>query len=284
MEKKEQIGHIVDLFAKVIALIVSLSLALSFLWDWAFFKACGLKFSQIPMSIEDHAQGVLIWAMPATITGGGLYFIGALLTARVEQGLTEEEIVKSSPNPSLAAARRRRPWIFILAMCVLITVSYMFFGDSFFVGAWSVGIPGTWIVVANWLNSHPRIIQRRSAFIRVLIEWVPIILWYVFATGYLSARSLLENSNPKQTIYLSGSSQPVIPATVLRTLDRGVLIEDKDTQHIAFIPWPSIRRIVENEKPHEVKYQGLACEYFHLCMGNKLSGKPIKAPSAGSLR
>ncbi len=284
MEKKEQIGHILDLSAKVIALIASISLALSFLWDWAFFKACGLNFSQIPMSIEDHAQGVLMWAMPAVITGGGLYFIGALLNARIQQGLTEEEIVKSSPNPSLAAARRRRPWIFMLAICVLVAVSYMLFGDLFFAGVWSVGIPGTWIVVANWLTSHPRIIQRRSAVVRVSIKGLPIILWYVFAAGYLSARSLLDNSNPKQTIYLSGSSQSVIPAMVSRTFERGVLIEDKDTQHISFIPWPSIRRIVENEKPHEVGYQGLACEYFHLCMGNKLSGKHFRVPSAGSLR
>lgn len=284
MEKKGQIGHILDLSAKLIALIASISLALSFVWDWAFFKACGLNFSQVPMSIEDHAQGVLIWAMPTIITSGGLYFIGALLNARIQQGLTEEEIVKSSPNPSRAAARARRPRIFMLATCVLITVLYMLFGDLFFAGAWSVGIPGTWIVVANWLNSHPRIIQRRSAVARVLIVWLPIILWYVFAMGYRSARSFLDNSNPKQTIYLSGSSQSVIPATVLRTLERGVLIEDKDTRHISFIPWPSIRRIVENEKPHEVGYQGLACEYFHLCMGNKLSGKHVRAPSAGSLR
>ncbi len=284
MEKKAQIRHVLDLSAKVIGLIVSTSLALSFLWDWAFFRACGLNFSQIPMSIEDHTQGVLIWAIPSIITGGSLYFIGAQLTARLQQGLTEEEIVKSSPNPSRAAARRRRPWIFTLAMCVLVTVLYVLFGDLFFAGAWSVGIPGTWIVVANWLNGHRRIIQRRSAIVRVLVVGAPVILWYVFATAYLSARSLLGDSNPKQTIYLSGSSKSMIPATVLRTLQRGVLVEDKDTQHISFIPWPSIRRIVENENPYEVGYQGLACEYFHLCMKGQVAGKRIRVPWVGSIR
>ena len=53
----------------LVGVIASLSVIVSFIYDWGFFWALGISFSQAPTTITDHVQSWIIW-LPRVIVIG----------------------------------------------------------------------------------------------------------------------------------------------------------------------------------------------------------------------
>ena len=80
----------------VFALAASVSVIVSFVYDWGFFSTLGIGFAQAPTAISDHLRSWLIW-LPLVITPVLILLAHELLMSRLERGLTDEEIVESLP-------------------------------------------------------------------------------------------------------------------------------------------------------------------------------------------
>ncbi|NJO35949.1 MAG: hypothetical protein HC869_25610 [Rhodospirillales bacterium] len=86
--------------ATLLGLLVSLSVAASICFDWGFLHALDLGFADVPSSIADHARSALLW-LPVAALAVLWNFAYRLVASRVEDGLTEAEILASSSNPGL---------------------------------------------------------------------------------------------------------------------------------------------------------------------------------------
>lgn len=158
-----------DLIAKLVGLAASISLAASLIFDWGFYSALNLSFLEVPSGLSDHARSALIW-FPKVVTAFGGLFVFEMLTRRIEQGMTEEEIVRSSSNPQRTKRLRDGPYRMIAYISVFIVIAYVLLGDIF-LGGLPIGLIVSWFIFSGWAQSHPRIMERRPLHLRLLCSW-----------------------------------------------------------------------------------------------------------------
>ena len=82
----------------IISFLTSALLVLSVVYDFTYLSALNLSFSQIPTTISDHVRSALLWA-PLLFLGLFSYFFFEMVLKRAEKGMSEEEIINTSPNP-----------------------------------------------------------------------------------------------------------------------------------------------------------------------------------------
>ena len=98
-----------DLIAKLVGLAASASLVLSVIFDWGFYSALSLSFLEVPSGLSDHVRSALIW-FPKVVAAFGGIFVFEMLTKRIEQGMTEYEIVQFTTNPKRTKRFRDVPY------------------------------------------------------------------------------------------------------------------------------------------------------------------------------
>lgn len=245
-----------DLLAKLVGLVASASLALSVIFDWGFYSALNLSFMQVPSGISDHVRSALIWFPKVVATLGGLV-VFEMLTKRIEQGMTEEEILQSSSNPERTKRLRDGPYKVIAYIAVFIVVAYILLGDIF-LGGLAFGLIVCWFVFSAWAQSHPRIVERRAIYLRFAVHFLPPIAIWLFFAGYGDAVTMFRNTAPALKLTVTNTSSPV-PVTLLRHLDRGLLVKEVNNS-ISFIPWSEIRRA--ETTGHYIPSKGVLCSWF----------------------
>ena len=252
----------IDSSGKAVGVIAAASLASSIIYDWGYFYALDLSFSEIPTTLADHIRSSLVWAPVIAFTAFLITFY-QLLTRRIERGLTEEEIIESSPDPERTRKMRSRPYKVILILAFIILISYIFFGEIF-----SMGLPTALVIIwfwfSSWANRHPRILQRRSLAILFMIHWIPpFVIWMGFF-GYNAARNQIKEEQPSHIVYLNEVPQKVLNTNVLRSFERGMIVKTPGENNITFLAWPSIQTI--QSKYERKPFRGILCNWFNLCL------------------
>ena len=138
------------LSARVGALLAvsgSAGVVISFVYGWGFFFALGIPFSEAPTAISDHVRGWLIW-LPIFVAPALIILSHELLASRIEQGLTEEQIIESSPDPERTRRRRSRPWKFVDGLAVVLLLLWLVFGELF-ADARFFAFPVVWMVFSG---------------------------------------------------------------------------------------------------------------------------------------
>lgn len=245
-----------DLTAKFVGLAASISIAASLIFDWGFFFALNLSFLEIPSGLSDHVRSALIW-FPKVVTAFGGYFVFEMLTKRIEQGMTEEEIIKSSPNPERTARLRDGPYKLIAYSSAFLVIAYVLVGDIF-LGVLPFSLIMLWFIFSGWAQSHPRIIERRPFHLRLIAHFLPPIVIWLFFAGYSDAVKMFQSTLPSAQLTLTNATSPK-PATLLRQLDRGLLIKEPDNT-VSFRPWSEIREIETSGK--YVPSKGILCSWI----------------------
>jgi hypothetical protein len=245
-----------DLIAKLVGLAASASLALSVIFDWGFYSALNLSFLEVPSGLSDHVRSALIWFPKVVAAFGGL-FVFEMLTMRIEQGMTEEEIVQSSSNPQRTKRLRDAPYKMGVYIAVFVVIAYVLLGDIF-LGTLPFGLIVSWFVFSAWAQSHPRIIERRPLHFRVAAYFLPPTAIWLFFSGYGDAVRMFHNTTPdlKLTVANTTSSEPV---TLLRQLDRGLLVKEANNT-ISFRPWSEIKKVETSGR--YVPSKGVLCSWF----------------------
>lgn len=245
-----------ELATKAAAVAASLSLGASLVFDWGFYSALNLSFLEVPSVFSDHVRSALLW-FPKVVTSFGVILIYEMLSQRIEKGMTEEELIQSSPNPKWTRYFRASTHKLFAYLAVLIVISYIIAGDYFLSGL-PVGLCVVWVAFSVWAQSPSRIIERRPIAIRLAIHLLPPIAIWLYFAGYSEAVRLYQPGAPISHLTISGESIPE-SVVLLRQLDKGLLIKEASNS-VGFRPWGEVKKI---ETPGKyVPTKGIICSQF----------------------
>ena len=242
----------------VFAVSGSAGVIVSFVYDWGFFFALGIAFSEAPTGISDHVRGWLIW-LPIVIAPALFLLAQELLVSRLERGLTEEEIIASSPNPTRTRRRRNRPPKIIAATAVVLFLLWLVFGELFS-NVRPLAVPIVWVIFVQWVFRDPRLDADWSASAKNVVIWVPAVFFLVFFYGAWDAKSEMSKASPSYRIELNtmGEEQAGEEVRVLRSFQDWILVRDSD-QKVAWIHSNDVARIERLEASEP--FQGLVCVF-----------------------
>lgn len=242
---------VLDTITKFAAVVASVSLGASLIYDWGFLSAIGISFDEIPTSIADHTRSALNWA-PRIAIAVVVYLALELTTRRLEGGLSEQEIIAQSANPARTRRLREAPGKFGFVIAALGFFSFVIFGDAFFDGVvFGTVVACTYFVA--WIIRHPRLGGGLAPTTRILIVGAitaAILLW---SLGRSQAIKLY--TQPPTTI-ITYTDKRSAQGTILRYFDKGVLFR-MSKGPIVLLQWSAIDRI---ETPAKyAPFRGLLC-------------------------
>ena len=242
--------------AAVFAVTGSAGVVVSFVYDWGFFFALGIPFSEAPTALSDHMRGWLIW-LPIVI-GPVLFFLAQeLLVSRLERGLSEEEIIVSSSNPARTRRLRNRPRKVIAATAVVVLFLWVLFGGSFaFARPFAFFI--VWVLFVQWVFRDCRLDADWPACVKNGITWVPAVLLVVFFLGGNQAQLGMLKPAPSHRIEWSApvGDAPAVEVRLLRSFQDWLLVRDGD-RNVAWIRSIDVVRMERLEA--SAPFQGLLC-------------------------
>lgn len=245
-----------ELSTKAIGLVASFCLAASLLYDWGFYLALDLSFLEVPSVLSDHVRSALLWFPKVAVSLGAL-LINEMFLQRMEKGMSDDEIIASSPNPERTKRFRKSPQKLIALTAMLGVIGYVIAGD-FFLGILPLGLCIGWITFSVWAQSSERLLVRRPIAIRLAIHVLPPIAMWLFFTGYNDAVRLYQPSAGSSQISIKNTSKPE-SVVLLRQLDKGLLVKEQNGA-VGFRPWSEIEKI---ETPGKyTPRKGVICNWF----------------------
>jgi hypothetical protein len=227
----------------LIAIFTASMLCLSVIYDFGYFKYIGFSFSEAPTSVADHIRSSLVW-LPTTVIGFFFIFVFELINRRVEQGMTEEELIESSPVPKFTKWFRESPKYLFILMAMSIPISWAF-GVDHVLQAWLFSAVILWFVLHSWLFDHWRIIDRTSGEFFSISRWLPAIAMFVAIQGAISAEHVISS---KEKIYIFSTHSENIEAILLRTFDGYFLVWHPEIKKHEFISKSSVKRFYVKQK------------------------------------
>lgn len=224
--------------------------------------AAGVSLSQIPLTISDIVNSIFVWTPFVTlIAASGWLFL--LITKRIEQGMTEEEIAQSTPNPEKTKQRRELPFRIAEWTSIIAVALFILFGQQYYRSLTTIFTMFMvfWFFIGRKLSDHPRIMERRSLWLKLVIVFAPIIIAFVFARGYDDATLVITQTTPNSIVYLSDKEK--ISGVTLRNFEKGILIRKLDSTKLTFLPWSDILSI--DTQFERTYYRGLICIWAKWC-------------------
>nr|VVV06026.1 hypothetical protein AW0309160_03510 [Aliivibrio wodanis] len=228
----------IEKLPKYVSALIPIILSLSIVYDFGYFSSLGLSFSDIPTTISDHLRSSIVWLPTALIC---IFFISIieLFTRRLEQGMTEEEIINNSSNPQRTAKIRKSPFYFITAITVSIPIVYLF-GVKIPVVAWQFFWIITWFLLHDFIFGHQRIASQITKEYSLLIRWIPAVILWVLFSGYLAGEQDKGAGNSLATIT---TESVVLEKVILRAYDKFYLLYSPDDEIITILSSGSVLSI-----------------------------------------
>lgn len=218
---------------KLLGVATAFLLVLSVAFDFSYFNALGLTFEDVPTTLADHARSALVWAPVAAVY---LLLIGLweMGMSRVEDGLSEEELIRRSRFPNLIRWFRKSVRFIAGAALLLALVVDMLLNNSnrglylFVLVAW-----GT---LAFWVVQHERLGTNFNGIGKRLFVALPILGIWVGSIGYGQGHVVLERTSPSWIVYLKTESGVTAKELLgLRRFTTSAVLVDTDRK-VSVIP------------------------------------------------
>jgi hypothetical protein len=240
---------VLDTVAKGTGVLAVMALVLSVIYDWGFYYALNLGFIEVPTSIGDHIRSGLIW-LPKALFAFFVGFAIEFMNRRIERGLTEEEIIKSSRNPERLRKFRRGPSVLFRILALTTVALFLLVGDVYR-GLLPLSIIICWAMFSEWVNNAPLLKVRRSEATRWLFHWLPMVFFFVFFMGYNNASDLVSKDIPQFKLSLN-ESKGEVGVNILRQIERGTLVINPNSERMTFYPWSDVTKLEPSEtyKPY----------------------------------
>lgn len=247
-----------ETIGKWLAILSSASLGVSIVFDYGFYSALNMSFSDVPTQLADHTRSVLIW-LPALFSFAVfLIFINLILKAFFPNALKPDEKV------GLAGKYRLLYLLALLAVQVL----FILYGDR----AASLGVFYSvflYLEFSRYIFSRPNLKDYNNSTVKFIFVVVPVAIYSIHHWGYANAVSYFTSDNHYSNIVnIENKTEKLI---VLRELEKGVLVSD-DSRKISFIQWSEIKRI--ESIGMYVENVGLACKTFQINCASKNTTNP----------
>jgi hypothetical protein len=227
-----------------VALGSALSFVLSVIYDWGFFRALDVELPTLPTNLSDHARAA-INSVPSTALFAVLAAIYILLLKR-----SEKKVVKQPRFPRLRRFGNNGWVIPIWILTVAGPLLYLLFGARF-LGLLAIGAPCLWLIFAHWLIGEPPLSNFRPLPLFICVAWLPAAALIVYSRGSMEGHAARELPSG-HSISVVAHSTP-LTATILRSIDKGILVLSSDKKEIQFLPWASVTAI---KMPIRPEFQG----------------------------
>lgn len=236
-------------------LLISAAFVVSIFYDWGFFTSLGLNSRVVPMSMTDHIATAVLW-FPKLLTYTFLFLSMEFFIRRIEGGLTEEEIIQGSRNPTLIKRFRnspKKPFIIIIIFGFFVWIMI-----GAYISSLTLGI--LWILAAETMFSAPLLAQRTTRALRIFLTFLPFVGIVAFFSGYNEGLHSRYKAEPSITIVGTDASRE-FSGVLLRVLEGGILM--MQNARIIYVVWSQVKEIhIENLEPH---FHGILCLWFIDC-------------------
>ncbi|MCU7917267.1 MAG: hypothetical protein KZQ95_02780 [Candidatus Thiodiazotropha sp. (ex Epidulcina cf. delphinae)] len=230
-------------WATLLSIFTASAIVLSVTYDFGYLLFVGVSLSEVPTTLADHVRSSLVW-LPYLLIAMFIVFIYELINTRIEGGLTEEEIVQSSPFPRFTYWFRRSPLYLWAALALLPSTLFLFKDIVVPLKYWAISTPCVWLILHSWFFGHARIQKRTTEEFYTLSKWVPGVMMIVFFFGAISAESSVKNER-QHTFELQNET---VSGVLLRSYDKYFLLWKKDEDSYIFLPSSLVRRFYLERK------------------------------------
>ena len=221
----------------MVAIVPGIALLLSVVHEWAYFSALDSDLIRL-MRIEDYFAAVLKW-LPWTVIFMFAGWTMQYVTLRIEGGMTEEELIASSPTPRFTRFFRgsanwaMRGLVFIgIPLAVLqfpIWLSFLL----------AVPVLVGWVYIAGWLVGHYKVLGWLSPQYRLAFVLLPALGILIGTFGAWDGTSdLTANQGDRQVRLSNGATMNVL---LLRPLKVGLLVRQPSIEQVLLIPWADVK-------------------------------------------
>jgi len=208
-------------------------LVISVAYDYGFLLWLGVSLSEVPTSLSDHIRSSLVWAPSMVIVFFGIFVI-ELFNRRIEQGMTEEELINKSPVPSFTAWFRESPRYLIVAFALFLLAT-PFLKIELPLQAWMLGSIIWWFILHNFFFGHRRILERTTKLFYWSSRWVPATMLYVVFSGAVSAEKV-----PMGDVYTFNVQGKERAFILVRSYDKYFMVWSPDTKNVVFLSASSV--------------------------------------------
>lgn len=227
--------NIIEKVPFLLGLASALILALSITYDYGFLVWLGLSYSEVPSTLSDHLRSSLIW-LPSAVVGFFFIMTIELFNRRIEQGMTEEEIISSSSTPGFTAWFRDSPKYPIYAFAFFAPIT-PFLDIDFPLQAWMFAVIILWFIFHRFLFNHPRIIERLNYLLYLATRYVPALGIFVLFSGAIAAEKLPEGKE-----FIFETSKETIHGVLARSYENHYLIWSKEQDDMMIISASRVNR------------------------------------------
>lgn len=246
----------------LLPLFAALTLVASVAHDFGFLLALGLGFDDVPSTLSEHVRSALAWA-PKTLILMTLTTGFALFMKRVEGGLSDEELIATSPTPRFTRFFRRSGDVAVvlvaLASAVIRPLTDTDDGWVF----WTFLV--VWAALVLWVLRHPRLGKAIDSPGKLAVLVLPIILSVVASLGYSAGAKLKRPMAPEwEMTILQDGREEQHEALGIRRFSTFSIVVTAD-RHVLILPQEVIRS-VRRVLPLDIETTN-ACRWFgRLCV------------------
>ena len=221
---------ILEKLPTLISIFSALVLTFSIVYDYGFFYILGVNFSEMPTTLSDHVRSSLTW-IPNTMAMIFCVYVLELFNRRVEQGMTEDEIIQSSPMPKFTAWFRKSPNYLIIAVAIFVPITF-FLDIELPLQAWQFSLIIIWFLMHNFFYSHERIRRETTLELYLVNRWLPAAIFFIAFQGAISANSIKSGVGNK---YVFKLEKELVSGLLARSYDRSYLLWDKQKNEIKLL-------------------------------------------------
>lgn len=246
-------------FSEAAALSSGLTLFISILHEWAYFKVLDFHILGL-MSFADFFRIAVGWLPFVLVLWLGMGMFGIL--GSVLQDLGEEKpgkITRFLPT----TVRWLRAFLirFFLASVVMLALSNLLFADELsYPLLCTVGIM-CWVVVARRMRASVFLSEYLGHKVCMVLGVAPIIIIMVLSFGAGSAQSDIKNSN--SSYLLERNDEESSEIKLLRSFELGIVFMKPDAAVLAFVPWGEVSRLEKSLERSE-KAVSLMCQWIEV--------------------
>ncbi|WP_424946114.1 hypothetical protein [Candidatus Spongiihabitans sp.] len=223
-----------DKLPSLISLLGVFILGASVSYDFGFFYVLDTNFSEMPTTLSDHLRSSLNW-IPLAIISIFVLFIYEMFSRRIEQGMSEDEIVQTSRNPK-RVARFRDSTKYIPMLIVAIPILKLSFNLDIAIREWGIYLLFSWILFFRFVFGHEKIRQQTSDGFLVASCFTPIVLIVCSFLGIGDAQEITRGGGTQYVFVLRETQRETqIVGTLARSFEKYHLIWDKNEKEIRLV-------------------------------------------------
>lgn len=251
---------ILEVGTKLLALIATLCIALSVVFDWGYLTALELTFSEVPTSLSDHTRSAVLW-LPLVASVFPLAIVASLIFDQIDaKDVSEAKSRGEDISAYLKTEAKNAGWSLAIFSVIsfLLWLAFGYRARTFLV----MGALAVWVLVVVRAMPHDYLGIRLSMFFRFSLVVLPIIPFSLYVAGYNSGREGISPDQQFGTINVRDSgNQYQIKANVVRLFEKTAIVIDENRKVLLLKPDDIVQ--VEKAKPISIN-KGVLCDYWRI--------------------